>query len=172
MVGYRRNKPCNPDSEFFITIVTYNRQTWFATDTDREIARDAMAAIRDRYGLKFIAWVILPDHLHWIIEPCGADYSKVVFSFKKHVSYHYRQRGVVHKGGKFWQDRFWEHTVSDEDDRERCVEYIHYNPVKHGIVSVPRDWKYSSFHKYVKRGIYPEDWGDGGSVAVQGAEYD
>ena len=140
MVGYRRNKPCNPDSEFFITIVTYNRQTWFATDTDREIARDAMAAIRDRYGLKFIAWV--------------------------------RQRGIVPEGGKFWQDRFWEHTVSDEEDRERCVEYIHYNPVKHGIVSVPRDWKYSSFHKYVKRGIYPEDWGDGGSVAVQGAEYD
>jgi len=145
MVGYRRNKPCNPDSEFFITIVTDKRKSWFTTDVDLEIARDAMGVIRDRYGLKFIAWVILPDHLHWIIEPCGADYSKVVFSFKKHVSYHYR---------------------------ERCVEYIHYNPVKHGIVSTPREWEYSSFHKYVMRGIYPEDWGDGASVVVQGAEYD
>jgi putative transposase len=78
----------------------------------------------------------------------------------------------VPKGGKFWQDRFWEHTVRDDDDRERCVEYIHYNPVKHGIVNAPRDWKYSSFNKYVERGIYPADWGDGASVVVQGAEYD
>ena len=61
----------------------------------------------------------------------------------------YRQRGFVPKGGRFWQDRFWEHTVRDDDDRERCVEYIHYNPVKHGIVNAPREWKYSSFQKYV-----------------------
>jgi putative transposase len=62
--------------------------------------------------------------------------------------------------------------VRDDDERERCVEYIHFNPVKHGIVSAPRDWKYSSFHKYVERGIYTPDWGEGASVVVPGAEYD
>jgi putative transposase len=172
MVGYRRHKPRNPDSEFFLTIVTNKRKNWFTTEADLKIALDGIDVIRKRYGLKFIAWVILPEHLHWLIEPCDADYSKVVFSFKRHVSCHYRRRGFVPKGGKFWQDRFWEHTVRDDDDRERCVEYIHYNPVKHGIVNAPRDWKYSSFNKYVERGIYPADWGDGASVVVQGAEYD
>jgi putative transposase len=65
-----------------------------------------------------------------------------------------------------------EHMVRDDDDRERCVEFIHYNLVKHGIVSAPRDWKYSSFHKYVEKGIIPVDWGDGASVSVQGADND
>ncbi len=60
-----------------------------------------------------------------------------------------------------WQRRFWEHQIRDEHDFARHVEYIHYNPVKHGLVKSPRDWAYSSFHRYVKQGIYKSDWGTG-----------
>jgi hypothetical protein len=66
-----------------------------------------------------------------------------------------------------WQARFWEHTVRDETDFARHADYIHYNPVKHGLVTCARDWPYSSFHHYVRQGLLPEDWGggvdDGGS---------
>jgi putative transposase len=57
-----------------------------------------------------------------------------------------------------WQRRYWEHTIRDEGDFERHVNYIHYNPVKHGLVRRVRDWPHSSFHLYVRRGILPEDW--------------
>jgi putative transposase len=60
-----------------------------------------------------------------------------------------------------WQRRFWEHQIRDERDFIQHVEYIHYNPVKHGLVAAPRDWPYSSFHRYVRRRVYPADWGAG-----------
>ena len=58
-----------------------------------------------------------------------------------------------------WQRRFWEHTIRDEKDFERHVDYIHFNPVKHGLVERVRDWPYSSFHRYVREGVLPDDWG-------------
>ena len=62
-----------------------------------------------------------------------------------------------------WQRRFWEHTIRDEGDFERHVDYIHFNPVKHSLVRLVRDWPHSSFHRYVKEGILPDDWaGDAG----------
>jgi putative transposase len=64
----------------------------------------------------------------------------------------------------FWQRRFWEHTIRDETDLERHLDYIHYNPVKHGLVSRPKDWPYSSFHRWVREGAYPHDWGCGPSA--------
>ena len=62
-----------------------------------------------------------------------------------------------------WQPRFWEHTIRDEHDLERHLNYIHFNPVKHGYVSRVQDWAHSSFHRYVRQGLLPADWaGDGG----------
>jgi REP-associated tyrosine transposase len=57
-----------------------------------------------------------------------------------------------------WQPRYWEHTIRDDNDFARHVDYIHFNPVKHGIVKRARDWPFSSFHLYVRRGTLPEDW--------------
>jgi putative transposase len=56
-----------------------------------------------------------------------------------------------------WQRRFWEHTLRDQEDHDRHVDYIHYNPVKHGLVENMRDWPWSSFHRYVKMGYYPDE---------------
>ena len=60
-----------------------------------------------------------------------------------------------------WQRRFWEHCIRDEDDLKRCVDYIHFNPVKHGLVQRVRDWPWSSFYRFVQLGEYTENWGDG-----------
>ncbi|MEQ8847782.1 MAG: hypothetical protein RIC11_08540 [Botrimarina sp.] len=65
-----------------------------------------------------------------------------------------RRRGV-------WQPRFWEHTIEDDEDFERHFDYVHYNPVKHGLVACPGEWPASSFQSWVRRGVYPQQWGCG-----------
>jgi putative transposase len=73
---------------------------------------------------------------------------------------------------RIWLDRFWEHTIRNEDDQSRCVEYIHFNPVKHGLVVSPDKWRYSSFHEYARMGIYDKSWMGNGDIVINGSEYD
>lgn len=172
MVRYRRNKTGNPDDLFFFSIVTENRLQRFSSPGLLNLVINVMKRVRARFGIKFRAWAVLPDHLHWLIAPRGADYSKVVYSFKRGVGAELKKLKLIGKGDKIWQDRYWEHTIKSDEEYIRCVEYIHYNPVKHGWVKTPRDWRFSSFHEYVKRGIYPEDWAHGGNIEVPGSEFD
>jgi putative transposase len=76
---------------------------------------------------------------------------------------------MKHGEGRIWQRRFWEHQIRDQDDYNARVEYIHYNPVKHGLAKAPKDWEYSSFSRYVKDGIYDREWGAGHESAFDGA---
>ncbi len=126
------------------------------------------------------AIVILPDHLHciWQLPPGDDDYSTRWKMIKAHFSKQYKRRisgfGInsnvlteisptqsMRKKGEtgLWQRRFWEHTIRDEKDYARHFDYIHYNPVKHGLTAAPAEWKYSSFHRYVHKGFYKPEWG-------------
>ena len=69
-----------------------------------------------------------------------------------------------------WQRRFWEHSLRDEEDLNRHIEYIHYNPVKHGLVKRAADWPWSSFHRYVRKGIVNPGWGEGVGESIQWME--
>jgi putative transposase len=71
-----------------------------------------------------------------------------------------KERGIYPQGHK-WQRLFWEHTIRDDNDFRRHVDYVHWNPMKHGLVQTIASWPYSSFHRYVRDGIYPEDWAGG-----------
>ena len=102
-------------------------------------------------------FVVLPDHLHaiWRLPAGDSDFSSRWREIKKAVT-----NGL---GGSFagavWQRRFWEHLLRDEQDWRRHMDYIHFNPVKHGLVQRPRDWAHSSFATCVAKGWYDEDWG-------------
>ena len=122
--------------------------------------------------MDFEAWVLLPNHMHWLILPRAADYSKVVLAFKRGVGLEFKQRGLLSEGHSLRQKRFGEHRVRDDEDYARCANYIHYNPAKHGLVSATRDWPYPTFRQYVKRGIYQSDWGGGTDTLIAGSEYD
>ena len=117
---------------------------------------------------------MLPDHLHciWKLPKGDTDYSMRWGLIKKEFTKH--ARNVVeklvgtahptdsqkrHKESTIWQRRFWEHQISDQKDFNAHAEYIHYNPVKHGLVTAPKYWEYSSFGRYVRDGIYDRDWG-------------
>jgi putative transposase len=135
-------------------------------------------AVKARHPFVLLAMVVLPEHLHaiWRLPPGGADYPlrwsliKAGFSMRMNkgeiipVSRQgKRERGV-------WQRRYWEHQIRDQDDMLRHVEYIHYNPVKHGWVTRAADWPHSTLHGYFERGLATPDWG-GDGVTIQSPNF-
>lgn len=134
-----------------------------------ELLRRAFRDTRRRHPFAIDAIAVLPDHLHavWTLPEGDKDFAgrwqliKAGFSRAlpqgEPVSasrLRKRERGI-------WQRRYWEHTLRDEDDFARHVDYIHFNPVKHGHARHVQDWPFSCFHRMVRLGIYPADWGDG-----------
>ena len=108
----------------------------------------------------------------WTLPTDDADFSlrwsliKAGFSRGLAASIRRSESKVVKREKGIWQRRFWEHQIRDELDLQRHVDYIHFNPVKHGHVMRVADWPYSSFHRYVERGIYPADWAGGAGDMV------
>ena len=120
------------------------------------------------------AWVLLPDHLHtiWTLPAEDDDFSVRWRQIKEIFTVGYLQAGGsegwislsrqkrAERG--VWQRRFWEHTIRDEDDFIHHLDYLHYNPVKHGLVARVVDYPWSTFHRYVAAKMYPANWGQGG----------
>jgi putative transposase len=129
--------------------------------------RRSYKVTQDRLPFETAAICILPDHLHalWLLPEGDADFASRWSLFKSGFSRgmpsaQSRSSSKIDKREKgIWQRRYWEHAIRDDADFERHIDYIHYNPVKHGLVARVRDWPHSSFHRYVKNGILPADWG-------------
>ncbi len=168
MVRYRRNFVSG--GTYFFTVTLTDRRSSVLVDQIGALRAAFRVARRER-PFAIDAIVILPDHLHAIFTlPTGdADFSGRWRRIKGHFSRHMITAGVPttrHSNGDYalWQRRFWEHTIRDEDDFARHVGYIHFNPVKHGLVSRVHEWPHSSFHLYVRQGLLAVDWaGDSSS---------
>jgi len=115
------------------------------------------------YKFELIAYSVLNNHLHCIIAPETInDYPKIIKSFKYSFT---KNVGLVNPTyNRVLQNRYWEHTIRSETDLNLHLNYIHYNPLKHGLVQSVKDWKYSSFQKFVKQGLYAENWGSNEDV--------
>ena len=162
MVRYRRNFVAG--GTYFFTATLADRTARVLVD-HVEALRAAFRATRQAHPFTIDAIVVLPDHLHMVMTlPTGdADYPHRWRLIKRRFTEAVAKAGVPvarHRNGELalWQRRFWEHTIRDEADLARHVDYIHFNPVKHGLVRRVRDWPYSSFHDYVRRGLLPADW--------------
>ena len=163
MVAYRRNFV--PGGTFFFTVTIADRRSSVLIDCV-DALRMAFRVTRKERPFSIDAIVILPDHLHatLTLPPDDSDFSGRWRRIKSLFTHQVIARGIStsrnDKGEyRLWQRRFWEHTIRNEADFERHADYIHYNPVKHGLVSQVVDWRYSSFHRYVRQGILPMDWG-------------
>ena len=172
MVDYRRNKPHSADVVFFLTMVTFRRQHIFSSSEYRDVAKSEMKRISRDMNVLFKAWSILPDHIHWLIQPVNIDYSQIVSSFKRGFGFEMKKRGYWKTGDKIWLPRFWEHTIRDQNDYNNCVNYINFNAVKHGYVLYPNEWEHTSYHKYVESGIYEDGFKVGVIDDIAGAEFD
>ena len=173
MTDYRRNFIAGGT---FFTLNLEDRRLSLLTKHIGEL-RAAVREIRMRHPFTIDAMVVLPDHLHavWTLPEGEANFSLLWRQIKSNFS---RSLPVgepisssrAAKGERgIWQRRYWEHTIRDENDFARHIDYVHINPVKHGLVSRVRDWPYSSFHRMVKLGLYPEDWA--GDVKEFGGEF-
>jgi putative transposase len=166
VTNYRRNFV--PGGSFFFTVNLADRRTGLLTERVA-LLRKAFRYVRERHPFTVDAIVVLPDHLHaiWTLPPEDADYAlrwrllKAFFSrgieAGEQISASRERKGE--RG--IWQRRYWEHTLRDECDFERHCNYIHFNPVKHGYVRALAEWPHSSFHRFLKMGIYPADWTTG-----------
>lgn len=173
MVRYRRN--FLPGGTFFFTVTLADRHSSALVDHVAAL-RSAFRKVRRERPFLIDAIVILPDHLHAILTlpPDDADFSSRWRRIKGHFSSALINGGVnlarAPNGDlMLWQRRFWEHTIRDEDDFERHVDYVHFNPIKHDQVHRVRDWPHSSFHRYVQQGWLPEDWA--GNVSDRAKRY-
>ncbi|MGB7814951.1 MAG: transposase [Methylotenera sp.] len=150
---------------YFFTINLLNRKSSLLTD-HADVLKQAFSYVKQKHPFEIPAIVVLPEHMHLIMElPEGDDgFPKRIMLIKQYFSRQIPKiesikTSRLNKGERgIWQRRYWEHCIRDEQDYQHHVDYIHINPVKHGLVSRASDWQYSSIHQYIKRGIYPENW--------------
>ncbi len=158
-----------PGASFFFTVTLLDRQSRCLVDHVDEL-REAFAQTRQGHPFRIDAIVVLPDHIHavWTLPPGDADFSLRWTLIKRRFTRQLLCAGALdarsakpRKGCErsLWQRRFWEHQIRDDKDYARHVEYIHFNPVKHGWAKRAADWPHSSFHRYVQQGTVQADWG-------------
>lgn len=160
----------SPGGTYFFTLVTENRAPILCDDLSRKLLHNAIATCATRGPFTLDAIVLLPDHLHILmtLPHNDTDFSTRISAIKANFTHNFlasggseqsrdatrirkRRRGV-------WQRWFWEHLIRDQEDLNRHLDYIHYNPVKHGLASCPHAWPHSTFGRFVKDDCYTEDW--------------
>ena len=169
MPNYRRNLV--PGGTYFFTIVTYQRKPIFLDFKTIDLFWSVFNEVQRRYPFENEVYCLMPDHFHciWTLPEGDADYPLRIKEIKRRFSRQYKKRfpavqEVISDTMKqrrelgVWQRRYWEHTIQSQDEFNRCMDYIHWNPVEHGLVKEPFEWKHSSFHKYVQNGVYDRDW--------------
>ena len=123
-----------------------------------DLFKESIQSLHLKNRFEGFAWVVLPDHFHVIIDPLEENLSDMMKIFKLKISARYRIRNKS-TSGRIWQYRFWDHIIRDQNDLNKHIDYIHYNPVKHNLVQNPFEWKYSSIHEFKIEGYYSDDWG-------------
>ncbi len=153
MVNYRRNRVAG--GTYFFTVTLQDRRSDLLV---REInaLKQAWRSAAQRVPHRVLGAVVLPEHLHAVIQMDAStdDYPRLWQDIKKRFT-----RRVFAPGHQSpWQARYWERTIRDASQLQACVDYVHINPLKHGWVTAVRDWPHSTFHRYVREGLLPEDW--------------
>ena len=170
MPQYRRAELAG--GTFFFTIVTFKRKSILTGDIARKILHSAWIDTQRRFPFTTEAVCLLPDHIHciWRLPDEDTNYSirwkEIKRLFTKGFLEHLgpgeirNESRIKRHEAAIWQRRFWEHTIRDETDLNLHLDYIHFNPVKHGLVKNGSKWPWSSFHRYVKMGYYEDNWGE------------
>lgn len=162
-----------PGGHYFFTLVTHERRPIFSNPKNVAHLKCALLQIKKKHPFSLNALIILPDHLHclWKLPQDDQDFSTRWRLIKRHTSMGMKTIANHRNEKKIWQPRFWEHTIRDIDDWHKHLDYIHYNPVKHGLVKSPADWKNSSFHYWVSKGIYAKNWCSSEVITFSGMDF-
>jgi putative transposase len=145
-----------PGYTCFLTNVTHERRPVLVEHID--LYHAALETARTRSPFETVAWCVLPDHFHIIAASHADNLPEVMRRLKLSFSTQLRGR-LGMKSGRIWQYRFWDHIIRDQEDLNRHIDYVHYNPVKHGYTQSPFAWSHSSIHSFLQDGCYEQDWG-------------
>jgi putative transposase len=157
MTNIRRYDPTG--RPVFITAVCHRRIPYLKRDWQKELLLSVMREVKSSSGFAMNAYVILDEHFHWIITPGKQNFSTIMQSIKLRFVHRYKKAIKQKKNATLWQRRFWDHIIRSAEDLHRHKDYIHYNPVKHGYVLKPLDYKWSSFNTHVEMRNYNAKWG-------------
>ncbi len=165
-----------PGGTYFFTVNLADRSSCLLVERIDALRLSVQDAKRTR-PFESIAWVVLPDHMHalWRLPDGDEDFAtrwmRIKQGFCERVPRRERipalRRSRNERG--IWQRRYWEHLIRDERDLHNHIDYIHFNPVKHGYVARAHDWPYSSFHRFVRDGVVPARWGEDSGQRAQDA---
>jgi putative transposase len=152
-----------PGAAVFITQVVQGRKPVFCNDQHMALLHETWLNVQEIHPFLMLGYVFLYEHFHLILQPTGeSNFSDIMHSLKPAFTREYKKLlGLsTSQSVKFWQKRFWDHVIRDDRDFENHLHYIHFNPVKHGLVTDPRQWPYSSYLEWEQRGLYPPafDW--------------
>lgn len=131
-----------PNSLIFVTVVTKNRKNILISNI--KFLRKAFELAKNQIPFEIIAIIVNDNHFHMIIKPDDIKtYPKIIGLIK---SYFTKLSGLKHSlnnsgESDVWQRRYWEHTITNEEDLYKHIDYIHYNSVKHYNIA-PKDWEY------------------------------
>ena len=160
MPNYRRYYI--PNSLYFITTVTDKRLPVFNNEKNIQIIFNTLHTLKEIKPFDLKAYCILHDHLHLLIgigETSRYNITDIIHSLKRNFTLNYKKSYNIIREINLWQKRFWDHIIRNENDFKRHIDYIHFNPVKHGITSNPEGYKYSSFNEWAENGFYEQGWG-------------
>jgi len=159
-----------PGGTYFFTVITAGRAPLFRDERAARLLGDVMRDVFTKHPMTVIALVLLPDHLHtiWAMPSGDHNYATRWSRIKRDFTIAWLNSGgnepvainssTSERRRGIWQRRYWEHTIRDEADLEIYFDYIHYNPVRHGLAHRAADWPWSTFHRYVQSGHYPPNW--------------
>lgn len=150
-----------PNAITFITCITRDRFPYLKSKKDVDLFFETLARADEFYRFELLAYVVLPDHFHWLmkVDDSSGNFSKVMHSIKRNFTLNYKKAHHVHTPLNIWQSRFWDHVIRDTVDLEIHIDYIHWNPVKHGYAYRPERWPYSTYQEWMDRGYYMPSWG-------------
>ena len=149
-----------PNAIVFITQVVARRQPIFQSEQHLNLLLATIREAKERYPFRMLAYVFLPDHFHLLIRPAApVTHTQIMHSIKPNFTKAYKQSIGINGSMIFWQKRYWDHVIRDERDFTTRMDYIHMNPVRHGLVRRPEEWPHSSFLVWQGRGAYPKYWG-------------
>ena len=172
MPNYRR--AFIPGRTYFFTVNLLQRHDNNLLIRELNLLRDTVRRVRKRHPFQIDAWVVLPDHLHcvWTLPPNDSNFSMrwrlIKSGFSRALPKTERRSEIRESAGErgIWQRHYWEHSIRDDLDYQRHIDYVHVNPLKHELVRRVIDWPYSTFHQYVAQGIYLPNWGGDINISV------
>jgi putative transposase len=143
----------------FITAVCSHRLPHLEMDWQKDLLLSVMREVKSASGFVMRAYAILDDHFHWMITPGNSEFSSIMQSIKLRYVHRYKKKAGIMERETLWQRRFWDHIIRNDEDLHRHMDYIHYNPVRHGYVEIPMEYQWSSLKTHIQMGNYDSQWG-------------